>query len=183
MASTSPIPATMPPMTIGITPTSTTLAKLSAKLTIAIATPITHEHQRPARQRPPADLGRDLEVDLDLALEHALERADLRVDGAQAVDGGAEHRQRRRRRVRALEVRDLVADRDRGAVAVVLLLGGVALGGQALGLARLLEHRPSLRQRGLGLGAVLAGHGERVAVVLEALERVLAGLEARRRTR
>ena len=67
------------------------------------------------------------------------------------------------------------------AVAVVLLLGGVALGGQALGLARLLEHRPSLRQRGLGLGAVLAGHGERVAVVLEALERVLAGLETRGR--
>ena len=76
-----------------------------------------------------------------------------------------------------LELGELVADRDRRAVALVAVLGGVALDGQSLRLPGLLEHRAALEQRGLGLGAVVARDGEGVAVVLQALEGVLARLQ------
>ena len=56
-------------------------------------------------------------------------------------------------------------------------MGGVALGGEALGLARLLEHAPAFGQGGLGLGPALAGAGQRVAVALELGEGQLALLD------
>ena len=92
--------------------------------------------------------------------------------GAAWATGGCA-RARRSRRARSTAV----------AVALEPLLGRVALRGQALGLARLLEHRAALGERRLGLGAALAGDRQRVAVPLEAPERVLARLEAARRRR
>ena len=76
--------------------------------------------------------------------------------------------------MRCLELVDLPAHVDGGAVALEPLLGLVALGDQPLGEARLLEHGPLLGQVRLRSGAVVARLGERVAVPLQLRERRLA---------
>ena len=90
---------------------------------------------------------------------------------------GAEDRQRVRRRVGGRELGRARGDLDRLAEALVALLGGVALGDEALGLAGLLEHAPALGQGGLGLGPPVARAGQRVAVALELREGRLALLD------
>ena len=98
------------------------------------------------RQRPPRRLRRDLEGDLDLAGERRLQLADPRVELAQPADDLVEDRERVRRWVRGVELRELVGDLDGRPVALEPLLGGDALGREALGLAGLLEHGPALDQ-------------------------------------
>ena len=69
------------------------------------------------------------------------------------------------------------ADIDRLAVALVPLARGVALGGDPLGLARLLEQAPAFGQGDLGVGPAIACGRQRVAVALELRERQLALVE------
>ncbi len=76
-------------------------------------------------------------------------------------------------------VGDLGRDLDRLAEAVVAFRGGLALGGDPLRLARLLEHAAPLDQGGLRLGAPLAGTRQGVAIALELGQGQLALLESR----
>ena len=75
----------------------------------------------------------------------------------------------------------LCVDVDRLRIALVALGRGVPLGGQALGLARLLEHAPTLGEDRLRLGSTVAGGGHRVAIAFELGEGVLPLLERRLR--
>ena len=111
-----------------------------------------------------------------------MQLADPRVEGAQALDAAA------RTTGSGLgdgcvvgEGLELGGDLDRLAVALVAFGRGVALGGDPLGLARLLEHAATLGQGRLGLGPPVAGAGQRVAIALELGERELALLERRLR--
>ena len=165
-------------MMIGMTPMLRMSANSSRKLTAEIAMPMrtsTIDQRDSGRQRSDGEI--PYSTWTSPSSSSACRVAILLSTVAQPVDRGPEHRQRDGRGWRPLELRELVADRDRRAVALVAVLGGVALDGQSLRLAGLLEHRASLEQRGLGLGAVVARDGERVAVVLQALERVLARLQ------
>ena len=134
---------------------------------------------RPPRERLPADLRRNLEADLDLILEHRSERLDPRPYAAQSLDVGAQHWQRRGRRMGPVQLLDLVAHDDGRPIPLESLLRRIPLRRQPLRLARLLEHRAPLAERRLRLGSPFAGHGERVAIALEPAERILARLELR----
>jgi hypothetical protein len=71
----------------------------------------------------------------------------------------------------------LVGHRDGLAIALEPLLGVDALGGEALGLASLVEERASLGEGRVGLRAALERARQRVAVVLQLGEQELALLD------
>ena len=105
-----------------------------------------------------ANFRRHLEADLHIAVEERLQRRDLAVHGAQPLDRRTEHGEGRGRRMRPVELRDLVADDDRRRGSARSAPGpGVSLRDEPLGLARLLEHRAPLGEGRLGLGAAIAG--------------------------
>src|SRR6185503_5831886 len=99
---------------------------------------------------------------------------DAEVRGADLRQRLAERGQAVRRRVRGLELLDLVADLDRGAVALEALPGLVALGDQALREPGLLQHRSLLVELRLRHGPVVAGLREAVAVLLQLVQGGLA---------
>ena len=176
-ASASPIAAIAPPMNSGdaaeVDDAGRSATKPASAMTIPTTTR-TSAQRESGRQRTS---GGTSKLTCTSPSSSAWSVADLAVHGAQPLDRRAEHGERRGRWVRPVELGDLVADDDGGPVALVALLRLGLLGVEPLGLARLLEHRPPLRERGLGLGPPLAGDGQRVAVPLEAAERVLARLE------
>ena len=99
--------------------------------------------------------------------------------GAQPFDRAAQDRQRRRRRVGVGQLLDLDVDLDRLAIALVALVGRVAVDHDPLGLAGLLEQAPALGQCGLGVGSPFARSGQRIAVALELGQRQFTLVERR----
>ena len=85
----------------------------------------------------------------------------------QALDTAAQDAKRVGRWVGGGEGQDLGIHLDRLRVPLVPLGRGIALGGDAFGLARLVEHAPSLGKDRIGLGTAVAGGRHRVAVAFE----------------
>ena len=168
----------IPPMTWTTGPRSAMPRASSRTGPPASRIPISDQRDRDARQRPPGRFGRDLELDRHLVGE---DRPSAR---GSCCRGPAGARRRRAGRRSGLGDGWVVArawismcDLDRLPVALVALGRGVALGGDPLGLARLLEHAPSLGEDRVGLGAAVAGGGQRVAVAFELGQRQFALLE------
>ena len=138
---------------------------------------------RPARQRSPGGLRRDLEGDLDLAGQRGAQLADLGVEDAQALDALADDRQRIRRRVGSGQMGDRGSDLDRFAVPLESLARALPFGHQPLGLAGLLEEAPPLDECGVRVGPTFAGARQGVAVALQLGECQLTGLDGRGRRR
>ncbi len=139
--------------------------------------PDQHQCDRDAREGSPGRFGRELEVDRHLVGEDRLQLMDRAVEGPQSLDTAAQHTDRVGRRMGGGQRLDLDVDLDRLLVALVALGGGVALGGDPFGLARLVEHAPSLGEDPVGLGPAIARGGHRVAIPFELGQRELALLE------
>ena len=162
------------------TPTSCSTDRISSRRAKVRATnvppatsrPDHDERRAPARQRPPVGSGATSNGDLDLARQRCLQLADpSRRASRRRSTTCAEDRQRVGDgwlSARAVELGD---DVDRLAVALVALLGGVALGGRAARPGAPSRARRRSARAASGLGAALAGARQRVAVALELGER------------
>ena len=131
--------------------------------------------------RAPGRLGsRRLEVDLDLAFEEPLQLVDPAIEGRQPADGLAEDAQGLLRRMGRGQRREVAGDRDRLGVPMGAVGCRVALGGQLLGLAGLLEHRLALGEvaGGGGLGSFRVDRSGPIGG--QPGERGVAGLDERR---
>ena len=160
-----PIPAMIPPTTAGMIPSVAILSTLAATETIEIRRPtmtITTEMRETERQvvgsgatsnltlTSPASAARSSRARTSSARRRS---TPARRTGSGLADGWV-----RRQLV------ELGGHLDRLAVALVALLGRVAIGDEALRLARLLEHAPALgedlsRSRPAGRGRRRAGRG------------------------
>ena len=125
---------------------------------------------RDARQRPPGRAPGATSNLTSTSPASAARSSRIRTSQrAQALDAGADDRQRVGRRMgRRPAGRSRRSTSTAWRIALVALLGRVALGDQALGLAGLLEHAPALGEDRLGLGPPVAGAGEQVAVAAPA---------------